>query len=249
MSSIRRVSARLNRKRWQNVNELAKEIQRLLASREFSRTIIQQLVTEINNETTIVFPSSRDFNYFKQVGSTLESYYAAGELNAGNAGTMTTTAERLYAVPLHVPRGGTLDSIGIGVATLGNGNVRLGVYESISETDIRPGNLLVDTGSVAVTSTGLKSASVNVVLTTGQLYHLAFATDNNATQAVVDTFANLEGWAAYGYESTDPGSSYSGGRYVMVTHATGALPVTFPTVTWTEIIKTEAPKIFYHLAS
>ena len=96
------------------------------------------------------------------------AYYAAA--------TQTLTANRLYATPFWVARAMTVDRIAIEVATAGAAGeaARLGIYKD--GTNLYPGDLVVDAGTVAVDSTGIKTVTISEALTKG-LYWVAVVSD------------------------------------------------------------------------
>ena len=77
------------------------------------------------------------------------------------------TADTLYASPLWIPRAITADRLAIQVSTAGASGkaARLGIYND--GTNLYPGTLLLDAGTVAVDSTGVKAITISQALTKG----------------------------------------------------------------------------------
>ncbi len=97
--------------------------------------------------------------------------------NLTSVGTgIALTADTLYSVPLIVARAITVDRIACEVTTAGAASTaaRLGIYNN--GTNLHPGALLLDAGTVAVDSTGVKAITINQALSKG-IYHLAIISD------------------------------------------------------------------------
>lgn len=117
-----------------------------------------------------------------------DCYYPSGTRNSWTtnlSGTEYTAAsDGVYiAVPYMEELGGTADRIGIqiGMAAITGGSLaRLGIYDTTSTTNVTPNALIVDAGTVAVTSTGFVEATISQVLTKGVLYWLVARFDNAA---------------------------------------------------------------------
>lgn len=93
---------------------------------------------------------------------------------------------RLYAMPFPVLRPITVDRIAIEVSTAGAGGaaIRLGIYNN--GTNLTPGTLLLDAGTVDATSTGLKAITISQALTKG-IYWLVLLTNDGT----IDVWANI----------------------------------------------------------
>lgn len=89
--------------------------------------------------------------------------------------TSQFAANRLYGLPFHVARDATYDRITINVTTVNSGqNIRLGIYEL--GTDLYPGALVLDAGTVDVSGTGVEAITISQALTKG-LYFVAAVAD------------------------------------------------------------------------
>src|SRR5688572_14621086 len=105
---------------------------------------------------------TKDLTYFRQVGtSPLDRLYLAGHTNCGNPSmsTLSFSIENIRALPILWNRGGKIDKLGINVSSAGGAGckARLAIYEATSETDLYPGELVLDAGELAADSTGFKS--------------------------------------------------------------------------------------------
>jgi len=82
-------------------------------------------------------------------------------------------ADMLFGYPLLIVRDITIDRIAINVRTAaaeGDKVARLGIYKN--GTNLLPGDLLLDAGTVNISSTGVKTITINQALAKG-IYHLA----------------------------------------------------------------------------
>ena len=116
----------------------------------------------------------------------------------GGAATLAITANNLYAVPFLVQRTTTWDRIALQVTTGGiaTTTARLGIYND--GTNLYPGTLVVDAGTVAVDSTGVKAATISQQLQPG-LYWLAFVSDG----APVIRRTGTVPWGLLGVDGTE----------------------------------------------
>jgi hypothetical protein len=170
--------------------------------------------------------AARDFNFFRQIGTTHDRRYLAGAL-LGNAHTTAAFAtDALYAVPFWASRGCTLDRIGFNVVTPGvSGDVgRCGIYESTSETDLYPAALVLDGGEQDLSLSGMLETTISQALAAGGLYWFVFL----ASAAV--TITALQGGSQFpllGYDNALTGTSAGIGWSVAQSY--GSLPDPFPT--------------------
>jgi hypothetical protein len=90
-------------------------------------------------------------------------------------GIQTLLADRIYARPFIVPRNLTIDRLAIEVTEAATDKIaRLGIYED--GTDLYPGALVKDYGTISVADTGVIAASGDQSLTWG-LYWLVIVSD------------------------------------------------------------------------
>jgi hypothetical protein len=124
-------------------------------------------------------------------------------------------------VPMMLAVGRTADRIGIEVTIAGTAATsvhRLGIWADSSGV---PGTLLVDAGTVATDSTGLKEATISQALAANTLYWLGAV-----QQGAPGTNATLRVCATFGPHMTDsnPAAPSSGPSGTGVTGALGSTP-------------------------
>lgn len=132
------------------------------------------------------------------------------------------TANNLYAIPLLVSRDMTVDRIGIEVAIAGTAGcvIRLGLYED--DDAYYPGALLLDAGTVAGDTTGVKLITIDQALTKGRYWAVAIS-DAAPSPRTLSPGSNA--WPPLGC----PTSAYTTSNYGYKKSQTyGALPSTFP---------------------
>lgn len=130
------------------------------------------------------------------------------------------SVNRLYAMPFFVSQPCTLVQLAVNVTTAGaSSGVRVGVYRSAAENDIYPGALLVESGEMDTSSTGVKTSTVNQALTPNRWHWYAFLCKASAPAVTgVSTYSSGMG--------VDTAFAYANNLYVAQTY--GALPSTFP---------------------
>jgi hypothetical protein len=131
-------------------------------------------------------------------------------------------ANRLYAVPFWTgPAGCMFTNLNINITVAAAGNVRMGIYDSLTTPPFYPGALLLDASTLAHTGTGVKTSDITDTLYTGsypsRLLWLA---------AVFSTVPTVRQWnQSSPIVPLDSGGSVQGGIYM--DHTFGALPATF----------------------
>ena len=103
-------------------------------------------------------------------------YYHNGRVAGAYSNSMSTAANWMSVVPWMCPMDMTVDRIGIYSQSV-TGNIRLGIYSS-SPVGV-PSTLVMDSGAIAVGSSGAKEASIWQPLLGGRLYFLACVADAN----------------------------------------------------------------------
>lgn len=95
-------------------------------------------------------------------------------------GTVALFANSIYARPFFVARSMTIDALAIYITIAGAGGtvVRLGIYND--GTNLYPGSLIQDYGTVAVDGTGTAAIASDQALTKG-LYWLVYVSDGTPT--------------------------------------------------------------------
>jgi hypothetical protein len=152
---------------------------------------------------------------------------AAGEwlLNdlPGPAATMAMTLDRLYAVPLHVPKTTTFDRISIRITTASaaGGLIRLGLYASDGN---KPTTLILDAGTVAADATGTPQITISQTLSQGFVFVAAV---NQVQQASVNRHPS-GGGGSHRIPTSDLANSVANKHtYYRETGVTGTLPSTY----------------------
>lgn len=107
--------------------------------------------------------------------------------------TQAITANVVRYCPIYVVTQITIDQLAIEVTSAGAGSTtaRLGIYQM--GTDGQPGSLVVDAGTVAVDGNGVKTVSVNTILTPGR-YLTALNSDGAPTLRAVRGGGYLMGY-------------------------------------------------------
>lgn len=183
----------------------------------------------------------QDISYYRKVGVTnYEAWFTSPRAGTALAGT-ALVANRIYAMPFVCPKAITLDRIGVYVSTLSTTTARLGIYAD--NGNCYPGSLVLDAGTVDVTSTGAKTITINQALSANTLYWLVIVCA--ATPAIycipVAAVINILG------HPSALGTAQHAGLYATLTY--GALPGTFPTTGLTMITAAPIPCIFVRLSA
>lgn len=198
----------------------------IITSGTFSTAQIPSLDT--SKITTGVFGVGRipavDMGYYGahvNGGASLDIWYLLSASTATVPATGATVANTLYAVPFVAPaRGATLDRLAFSVTGALAGNARVGIYDTTSDTNLYPNNLIVDGGGISTGTTGAKAATISQALTGGKLYWAVYLGDAAPT---IRLYAAGGQNAILGCDSSL--GSYVRGLSVALTY--GALPATF----------------------
>lgn len=126
--------------------------------------------------------------------------------------------------------GNTVDQIGIYVSTaaVAGSLARVGIYE-MNQLTFYPTNLVADSGSLDITTTGFKSASITATLKPNA-YYMLVATSKSADTAARGYGGNVQGFTPYGFP-TDTGRpvlTYPA-AILEVARTYDVLPAVFPT--------------------
>lgn len=160
---------------------------------------------------------------YRQVGTTLDRYYVAGQVNAVATSTATPAINTFYAVPQVVTRPMTLDRLALQVTTAAASSaVRVGIYTNTSNSELYPAALVVDSGALDTTAVGMKNATVSQVLSPG-LYWFVYLAGVAAPQVRAVALAGLSPMLG---NSNVLATTVGIGLTVAYTY--GALPATFP---------------------
>jgi hypothetical protein len=121
-----------------------------------------------------------DYEYWRQAGTAVwECWYCGSDPESSTHATNALAANILYGVPFTSPRGGTLDRIGMYLAVNNAvGNLRIGIWQATSNTNLYPAGLLLDSGAISTNAIGLRaSGAIATVLSPNTLYWLGCLTD------------------------------------------------------------------------
>ncbi len=160
----------------------------------------------------------------------------------GNHSALAMFGSVLYAFRERFDATHTIDRLGIQVSTAAAGGslARIGMYDCTDEDgDPYPGNLLVDSGSLAIDSTGQKIVTVSQQVQAGRTYWFVYAANIGATIRGL-AVTQIDPWL--GFDST----WVTAASYIGATFTYAALPSVYPA---NAPIGTSAlPAIFYRLA-
>ena len=121
--------------------------------------------------------------------------YFNGSIFSGAGATANSNANRLEASPFFVFQSATYDRIGINItvasATPGDTSL-IGIYDAGS--DKKPGDLVLDAGSVLIDAIGVQEITINETLPAG-MYYLVSLPQNTIT---LQTTANADSMGFFG---------------------------------------------------
>lgn len=143
-----------------------------------------------------------------------------GTPNANALASFAFSTGELYFTPLWVPVAMTVDRISINVQSgIASGTVRLGIYSS--NANGVPASLLLDAGTVATTSSGVKEATISQALTPG-IYWLAAV--SQTAGATLYYFPTANNTVMYPFSTTN--GAFDHRVAYKQSSVTGALPGT-----------------------
>jgi hypothetical protein len=111
-------------------------------------------------------------------------YYGPGETGGSFSTAFSTATNWMTFIPWVCPADMTVDRIGIFSNSV-TGNIRLGIYTATSAG--APSTLVVDSGAIVVSGSGVREATISQALTGGVLYYLACLADANLNIAGLAT--------------------------------------------------------------
>ncbi len=168
---------------------------------------------------TTASPTRTRRNYANRV--TTGGWYQA---MFGDPSTQQLTTSRMILAPFEA-RSGTIDVVAVEVSTLGaSSTVRLGVYADNGNG--RPGALVADYGTVATTSTGVKTIDVNTTVIPGRTYWFAIASQGGTAATLKTLYANPVGEKFIQMGTATPTSLAQVSQYYQ-SSVSGALPNPF----------------------
>uniref|UniRef100_A0A6M3LUE7 Uncharacterized protein n=1 Tax=viral metagenome TaxID=1070528 RepID=A0A6M3LUE7_9ZZZZ len=120
--------------------------------------------------------------------------------------TVTPGTNALYAMPFIVARDMTIDRLAIDITTASDSQTaRLGIYNN--GTNCYPGTLLLDGGTVSLTSTGTVAVTISQALSKG-LYWVAYGADSNPTLNGFLLAYPIIGYVSNDFANTSPNSHW-----------------------------------------
>jgi hypothetical protein len=147
-----------------------------------------------------------------------DRYYFPNQVS-GHTVTSSTNSDqdRMWMVPFvtgEVVR--EIDRVGIYVAGIGTSLFVLGIYDSVSDTNLRPYNLIYNsTQHSSADATGLRSEITSIRLEPGKVYWTCFHADNTTTSLQVPHYYTVQTSAITGHPTT---GTYQTGFYVSRTY-------------------------------
>lgn len=152
--------------------------------------------------------------------------YYLGASHVNQASVYTLAQDTLVGQPFFVPSWHTYDRIAVNVDTAESGkSLRLGIYAHDYD-DAVPGALLVDAGTVSLSSTGKQELTISQGLCAGW-YWLGCLADATGTARLVGARNSNAGDPLLGYDDAD-GTDFH--RYVTRSATFGSVPDPFGTI-------------------
>jgi len=210
---------------------------------------------EFTTATSGSYIGGISYDYFQFRGTDGDNAWYTANVTGGSPaaiGNITLSPNNLYAIPFIVPAGGTLDKIKIYISTAGAGDARFGIYKATSTTDLYPGDLITDCGtlSVAVVNTFPSITGLSISIGSSDLYwfvlvaNVAFALLKLQT-IVQSNCLGFHANAAYPI----PGYNYPS-SLIIKSFVYAAMPATFPAAgTFYGWQGVGSPHIMYHLSA
>lgn len=154
-------------------------------------------------------------------------YYGPLDVAFGN-NTYSCLANYVVPAPIWIPAGQAFDRIGIEITTAGSASSvgRLGIYKPLASGELNGGSLELDAGTVAIDTTGVKTATISWTAGETGIYYPIFVPSAacSAKMALVPSF--------YGHVSTTNMNFLNSLRGTHASLTSGALPSTFPAMSW-----------------
>lgn len=169
-------------------------------------------------------PSGADLHFWSSVASTaaLTGWQMAGHGRGTIVENQIPTQLQLYAAPFITPRSGSrIGAVGLVVTTSQQGLARIGVYEARSTSDIYPGTLVLDVGTVELNTAGLTFTATSVGIVPDKLYYFVVVW-SGFSSGRMRTYTNAD--QPWGLGAT------SGGTAILGWSVAGSmtLPATYP---------------------
>lgn len=196
--------------------------------RENLRRRLENLIAAARKRKPMREIITRSYANFQHVNNVAgdERYYVVG-YSGGAIGTFTSNVGVALSMPLIMPFRARIDRIGVKVVSGAAGTARIGIYNTTSAVNLKPLDLVSDSGDIDTSTTGLKVATVNWVLESNTLY---WATLNvSAGSVVMNGMPAAIAYPILGFDNTFSASAANAGGLGWVsTLAYGAYPLTLP---------------------
>lgn len=175
-------------------------------------------------------------HHFRQSDST-RWYWGGDPPTSTGSDSATLTASNIHAYPFFNGHAVSVDRLGIYALAAGGGTdkVRLGIYTNTSAENLYPNALVVDSGEITITTTGMLTATVSVSLSANTLYWFVIQSSATVSAGLRHFYSNFV-WAILGFEDTGftTGIGYKGAR------AYAALPDPFTAAIAVQAVNTSA---------
>lgn len=163
-------------------------------------------------------------------------YYTSPGWTGYTTGSLSSNAansnRKLVAIPFVVHHKQTFDRISIRVTTAGDASsvVRLGIY--VAKLDGTPGDLVLDAGTVALDSTGVKEITISQSLEPGAYWLAAVCDGLSATNPVFSKPSTYGAESAVNPMVIDSNNTPYRTFETSSGAVSGALPSPFPSASW-----------------
>lgn len=113
----------------------------------------------------------------------------------------SNSANVMRAIPFTSPRGGQISQLLATVTGAAASNLQLGVYDSVSQTDLRPNALLHSSGLISTTPSGSKTSVITPALSLNpnRLYYLVALVGPTAVTLL--SSSNISAWVLLGFNA------------------------------------------------
>jgi hypothetical protein len=140
-------------------------------------------------------------------------YYFPNQVSGHSVNSSSnTTQDRMYMVPFvtgEVIR--EIDQVAVYVSSTSTSVFVLGIYDSVSDTNLRPYRLIYNSTQHSAGTTGTKFEDVSIRLEPGKVYWTCFHGDTDVTNLQVPHYYTVQTSAITGYPST---GTYQTGFYI-----------------------------------
>ena len=191
---------------------------------------IESAIDDLKDELKPVEPPEpcRWTDYYRSRGIDRNRMYIAGQVNATALGALVTAADTIVAVPFFSGKGGIIDQViaEITAASGGGTTFRIGLYETLNESDTYPGKYVGEAGTTwNANSATVQPKGVRLQVKPNKLYHFAWWNQSNpTTRAVLAAGAH----SVHGFPSTFLTVGGIGVTAALTYSATNPFPDLFP---------------------